>query len=39
MTEPALLEQARESFHDVRDPLTFTTLLPEDARAPESIRK
>jgi aminobenzoyl-glutamate utilization protein B len=39
LTEPALLEQARESFHEVRDPLTFTTLLPDDARAPESIRK
>jgi aminobenzoyl-glutamate utilization protein B len=39
MTEPALLEQARESFREVRDPLTFTTLLPSDARARESIRK
>jgi aminobenzoyl-glutamate utilization protein B len=39
LTEPALLEQARESFHEVRDPLTFTSLLPEDARAPSSVLK
>jgi aminobenzoyl-glutamate utilization protein B len=36
---PALLEQARESFREVRDPLTFRSLLPEDARAPRSIRE
>ncbi len=39
LTKPALLEQARESFREVRDPLAFRSLLPEGARAPESIRK
>jgi len=39
MTPPALLEQARESFHEIRDPLTFESLLPKDARPPASIRK
>jgi aminobenzoyl-glutamate utilization protein B len=39
LTEPALLEQARESFGEVRDPLTFRSLLPADARPPEKIRK
>jgi aminobenzoyl-glutamate utilization protein B len=39
LTQPALLEQARESFREVRDPLTFKTLLPEDARPPRSIRE
>ncbi|MGH9391529.1 MAG: amidohydrolase, partial [Vicinamibacteria bacterium] len=38
LTEPALLEQARESFREVRDRLTFRSLLPEDAKAPASIR-
>jgi aminobenzoyl-glutamate utilization protein B len=39
LTQPALIEQARESFREVRDPLTFKTLLPADARPPASIRK
>jgi aminobenzoyl-glutamate utilization protein B len=39
MTEDTLLEQVRQSFHEVRDPLTFTTLLPEDAHAPTSLPK
>jgi aminobenzoyl-glutamate utilization protein B len=38
LTKPALLEQARESFREVRDPLTFTSLLPKDAKPPERIR-
>jgi aminobenzoyl-glutamate utilization protein B len=37
MTQPALLEQARASFREVRDPLEFRSLLPEDARAPKAI--
>ena len=37
--KPALLEAARASFHEVRDPLAFTSLLPEDARAPSAIRE
>jgi aminobenzoyl-glutamate utilization protein B len=39
MTNDSLLEEVRQSFHEVRDPLTFTTLLPEDARPPESLPK
>ena len=39
VTQPALLEQARASFREVRDPLTFTSLLPKEARAPAAIRK
>ncbi len=39
LTQPAHLTQARESFREVRDPLTFETLLPEDERPPASIRK
>ncbi|MBF8293105.1 MAG: amidohydrolase [Steroidobacteraceae bacterium] len=38
LTQPELLERARESFRQVRDPLEFRSLLPKDARAPESIR-
>jgi hypothetical protein len=38
LTQPSLLEQARESFRAVRDPLEFHSLLPEDARAPKAIR-
>ncbi len=37
LTQPKLLELARESFHQVRDPLEFRSLLPQDARAPASI--
>jgi len=39
LTDPALLERARASFHEIRDPLTFTSLLPEDAGPPASIRE
>jgi aminobenzoyl-glutamate utilization protein B len=39
LTKPALLEEARQSFHEVRDSLTFRSLLPDDARAPASIRQ
>lgn len=39
MTQPDLLEQARASFRQVREPLEFTSLLPADARAPTAIRQ
>ncbi len=39
LTQPDLLEAARQSFAEVRDPLEFHTLLPEDARAPAAIRE
>jgi aminobenzoyl-glutamate utilization protein B len=39
LTEPALLDRVRESFREVRDPLEFRSLLPEDARPPERIRQ
>jgi aminobenzoyl-glutamate utilization protein B len=39
MTHDDLLEEVRQSFHEVRDPLTFKTLLPEDARPPSSLPK
>ena len=39
LTQPELLEQARASFREVRDPLEFRSLLPEDARAPKAIRE
>lgn len=39
LTDPALLEEARTSFHEVRDPLEFTSLLPDDARPPAGIRE
>lgn len=39
LTQPALLEEARASFQEIRDPLEFRSLLPEDARAPAAIRK
>lgn len=39
LTQPELLEQARESFRRVREPLEFRSLLPTDARAPTSIRQ
>ena len=38
MTQPALFQKARESFREVRDPLTFNSLLPADAKPPASIR-
>ena len=37
ITDDSLLEEVSLSFHEVRDPLTFTTLLPEDARPPASL--
>ncbi len=39
ITDEGLLEEVSQSFHEVRDPLTFTTLLPEDARPPVSLPK
>ena len=39
VTRPEALEDAKASFREVRDPLEFTTLLPEDARAPSAIRE
>jgi aminobenzoyl-glutamate utilization protein B len=39
LTDPALLERVRASFREIRDPLTFTSLLPEDATPPASIRE
>jgi aminobenzoyl-glutamate utilization protein B len=39
MTQPDLLEQARASFRQVREPLVFESLLPADARAPTAIRQ
>ncbi len=39
LTQPSLLEQAHESFREVRDSLEFQSLLPEDARAPKAIRE
>jgi len=39
LTQPKLLEQARESFRQVREPLEFRSLLPADARAPAAIRR
>jgi aminobenzoyl-glutamate utilization protein B len=39
LTQPALLEEARASFREIRDPLEFHTLLPEDASAPDMIRE
>jgi aminobenzoyl-glutamate utilization protein B len=39
ITNEGLLEEVSQSFHEVRDPLTFTTLLPEDARPPASLPK
>lgn len=38
LTKPELLEAARASFHEIRDPLEFKSLLPENARAPSGIR-
>ena len=38
LTQPGLLEQARASFREIRDPLEFRSLLPDDAHAPEHIR-
>ncbi len=37
LTQPRLLEQARLSFRQVREPLEFHSLLPAGARAPASI--
>ena len=39
VTNDRLLEEVRQSFHDIRDPLTFTTLLPQDARPPAKLPK
>ena len=37
LTQPELLEEARASFREIRDPLEFRSLLPEDARPPAVI--
>ena len=37
LTEPTALAAARQSFHDVRDARTFTSLLPPDAKPPARI--
>ena len=39
LTQPALLEEARASFREIREPLEFRSLLPEDARPPAMIRE
>jgi aminobenzoyl-glutamate utilization protein B len=39
LTQPVLLEEARASFKEIRDPLEFHSLLPEDARPPAMIRE
>ena len=39
LTQPALLEETRASFREVREPLEFRSLLPEDARPPVMIRE
>ena len=39
LTQPALLEEAWASFREIREPLEFRSLLPEDARAPAMIRE
>jgi len=39
VTQPALLERVRESFREIREPLEFRSLLPEDARAPTQFRE
>jgi aminobenzoyl-glutamate utilization protein B len=37
--DPAAVAAARRSFREVRDPRTFTSLLPPDAKPPSRIRK
>lgn len=39
LAEPRALAAARRSFREVRDPRTFTSLLPPEARPPARIRK
>jgi aminobenzoyl-glutamate utilization protein B len=39
LTDPKALAAVRTSFREIRDPLTFTSLLPKDARPPVAIRK
>jgi len=39
LTQPALLDEARASFREIREPLEFRSLLPEDARPPAMIRE
>ena len=39
VTDPEALGDAKASFREVRDPLEFTTLLPDDAAAPSAIRE
>jgi len=39
LTDPAAVAAARQSLREVRDPRSFTSLLPKDARPPARIRK
>jgi aminobenzoyl-glutamate utilization protein B len=39
IADPAAVAAARRSFHEMRDPRTFTSLLPPDAKPPARIRK
>ena len=35
---PGLIDRARADFEDIRDPLTYVTLIPEGQAAPQAIR-
>jgi aminobenzoyl-glutamate utilization protein B len=37
-TSPDLLHQVRTDFHNIRKPLNFVTLIPENQQAPKAIR-
>jgi len=39
LTDARQLDAARRAFREVRDPRTFTSLLPKDAKPPARIRK
>ena len=39
ITDPDAVAAARRSFREVRDPRTFSSLLPPDAKPPSRIRK
>jgi aminobenzoyl-glutamate utilization protein B len=39
LTDPRQVDAARRSFREVRDPRTFTSLLPKEAKPPARIRK
>lgn len=38
MQTPNLIQKAKEDFKKMRDPLQFSTLIPEGQKAPKSIR-